>query len=181
MYRSSVDQAPFVVDLLLDDHVSTTLTEDLLKHIRVLFIIKNDEYERKAKEMKDRGFTLIELMIVVAIVGILAAIAYPAYTNHVRNTHRGNAQAEMLRLAQAIERCATITRSYADAKCTSDFPVNVPLQNARYNIELVSTPSTFTLTANPTTVGGQNLNACGTMTLNHLGQRTPATPANCWN
>ncbi len=131
--------------------------------------------------MKARGFTLIELMIVVAIVGILAAVAYPSYTNHVRNTHRGNAQAEMLRLAQAIERCVTRTRSYAHADCVAGFPVNVPLQNARYNISLISTASTFTITATPTIVGGQNLNNCGTMTLNHVGQRTPTTPANCWN
>lgn len=131
--------------------------------------------------MKAKGFTLIELMVVVAIVGVLAVIAYPAYTNHVRNTHRGNAQAEMLRLAQAIERCAARTRSYSHADCVAGFPINVPLQNARYSINLAASPSTFTITATPTTVGGQNLHACGTMTLNHLGQRTPATPANCWN
>ena len=129
--------------------------------------------------MKTKGFTLIELMIVVAIVGILAAIAYPAYTNHMRQTHRGNAQAEMLQLAQAMERCAARTRSYVTCLPASSVPV--PRQNARYNISAVATATTFTLTATPTTVGGQDLDACGTMTLNNLDRRTPAPPSTCWN
>ena len=47
-----------------------------------------------------RGFSLIELMIVVAIVGIIAAIAYPSYSNHVRETRRTTAQADLVELAQ---------------------------------------------------------------------------------
>lgn len=133
--------------------------------------------------MKARGFTLIELMIVVAIVGILAAIAYPAYTNHVRQTHRGNAQAEMLRIAQDMERCAARTRNYADTACLTGLPFAVPAQNARYNISAVATATTFTLTATPTTVGGQNLDACRTMTIDHRGVRAtiPTSTITCWN
>jgi len=51
-----------------------------------------------------RGFSLIELMIVVAIVGIIAAIAYPSYSNHVRETRRTTAQADLVELAQWMER-----------------------------------------------------------------------------
>jgi len=133
--------------------------------------------------MKAKGFTLIELMIVVAIVGILAAIAYPAYTNHVRQTHRGNAQAEMLQLAQAMERCAARTRSYATCLPASSVPV--PAQNARYTISIDQPPAhtSFTIRAIPTNVGGQNTDPCGTMTINHRGERTPVATAtiSCWN
>lgn len=121
------------------------------------------------------GFTLIELMIVVVVIAILAAIALPAYSNFVRQGHRVDAQGEMLQFAQAMERCFTRTRDYSDASCP-DAPVGT-----RYTFLVVPddlSATTFTISATP--VGGQDEDRCDVMTLNHRGERT-AAEADCWN
>lgn len=131
------------------------------------------------------GFTLIELMIVVAVVGILSAIAYPSYTEYIRRGHRAEARAGLLQAAQWLERSATAIGTYPAA---GDFPTaykKVP--NDRYDIAY--TPgaepiSTFTLKA--TRKGGQAGDKCGDYTLSHTGKRDNenlsggATVADCW-
>ncbi len=117
---------------------------------------------------KNRGFTLIELMIVVAIVGILSAIAYPNYAEFVRRGHRAEARAGLLQGAQWMERAATAMGSYP---LTAAFPASLKLvPNDRYDIALVSDGSTFTLTATPK--GAQTGDKCGNYTLTNVGQRT---------
>ncbi|SFN45233.1 type IV pilin protein [Marinobacter pelagius] len=64
---------------------------------------------------EQRGFTLIELMIVVAIIGIIAAIAYPSYTDYVEKTRRSDAQGALMGLAAAMERHYATNNSYEDA------------------------------------------------------------------
>ncbi|WP_428624077.1 type IV pilin protein [Sedimenticola sp.] len=118
---------------------------------------------------KNSGFTLIELMVVVAIIAIIATIGYPSYLGHVQKTHRANIQGEMVSTAQALERCYTTKGAYNDAACIGDSVFD------RYNLTIAKTAETFTITATPT--GAQASDSCGTMTYNQTNTKTPAS---CW-
>lgn len=123
--------------------------------------------------VKHKGFTLIELMIVVAIVAVLAAIAYPSYTNHVVNTNRADAQAEMMRVAARLQSYIAINRTYSGATLASvGSTTNYPNQgDAKYTIALVLDADNrgYTLTATPVSKGTQNGN--GVVCLNQDGQK----------
>jgi type IV pilus assembly protein PilE len=131
-----------------------------------------------------RGFTLVELMIVVAIVAILAAIAYPSYTRYVTKTRRVAAQACLSQYASYMERWYTTNLSYAGVT-TSNWPALDCASNAQtgnnytYSLSSAATASSYTLQAAP--IGGQLAGdtQCGTLTLNNQGVRTPST-AGCW-
>ena len=116
---------------------------------------------------KHQGFTLIELMIVVAVVAILTAIAYPSYNEYIRRGHRAEARAGLLQAAQWLERAATATGTYP---LTAAFPANLKaIPNNRYDISVVSDGATFTLTATPK--AGQTGDKCGNYTLTNTGLR----------
>ncbi|WP_269466923.1 type IV pilin protein [Diaphorobacter nitroreducens] len=119
-----------------------------------------------------QGFTLIELMIVVAVVGILSAIAYPSYTEYVRRGHRADARAGLLQVQQWLERAATATGTY---------PTSLPStltwtadNTKRYNIafQAGNTTAAYVLTATPK--GAQTGDKCGTYTLSNTGVRGAA-------
>lgn len=140
---------------------------------------------RTLSARRTRGFTLIELMIVVAVVAILAAVAYPSYAEYVRRGHRSEARAGLLQAAQWLERAATVTGTYPAA---SDFPTALTkVSGDRYDISYAptGTPVTsFTLTA--TAKGGQVDDKCGNYTLSNTGVRgakgvtTGAIVTECW-
>lgn len=124
---------------------------------------------------KNRGFTLIELMIVVAVVAILSSIAYPSYTEYIRRGHRAEARAGLLQAQQWLERAATATGTYP---LTAAFPANLKIvPGNRYDISLASPTGgvvadegrTYTLTATPK--GAQTGDRCGAYTVTHTGLR----------
>lgn len=127
--------------------------------------------------MKNSGFTLIEVMVVVAIVAIIAAIAMPSYQEHVARTRRAEAVGLLLEGAQALERYYSANGTYLSAADTlaAVFPTTVPTNGAAYyTIAVVGTPtrSAFTLRATRVAGGSMGGDDCGDFEIDQAGQRT---------
>ena len=135
---------------------------------------------------RSQGFSLIELLIAVAIIGILAAIAIPMYSDYVTRSRRADGQASLLQVAQVLERCYTQFSKYNDNSCSvvSSGTVNETSDQGFYVISASGgalTESTFTLTATPQNEQADDTD-CTTLTLTHLGEQnaTGNDTDSCW-
>ena len=130
-----------------------------------------------------RGFTLIELMIVVAVVAILAAIAYPSYSDAVRKSRRGQAEADLLEIAQLAERFRTVNGSFNGFAIPATKTNSPNTGTARYRLAVATTASTFNLTATPVSGGGQEKDTkCLELSLTQAGVKGATGPdgVDCW-
>lgn len=129
-----------------------------------------------------KGFTLIEVLITVAIVGILGAVAYPSYINFVVESNRTEAQRELMRLANLQEQFFIDRRTYtADMTALGMTADPYVTESGEYSIDAVANASTFTLTATAVSGGVQAKNdtGCLTLSITETGTKT-ASGTDCW-
>lgn len=125
------------------------------------------------------GFSLIELMIAVAVVAILAAIALPSYRDYMRRGARAEAQAHMMDIAGRQGQFLIDSRAYAATIAALGLATPSSL-NGKYTFAIVTaaTPPTFTITA--TAVGDQAHDSCGNLSLNNAAQKSATGTGQCW-
>ncbi|MBB6091842.1 type IV pilus assembly protein PilE [Povalibacter uvarum] len=142
-----------------------------------------------------RGFTLIELMIVVTIIAIIASVGYPSYRQYVKRSARAEAKTALLENAQFLERNYTAANRYNQDSAGNDITdADLPVTQSpkdgggKYTIVVVDgddspTASTFVLRAIPVAGGPMDNDECGTLTLSNAGVKdvTGSKPATeCW-
>lgn len=130
------------------------------------------------------GFTLIELLIVFAIIGILIAVAYPAYTHHLVKARRTEAQIALLDLAARMEQYySENNHSYANASLAK-LKISETTTNNFYALAITQvTPVTYVLLAEPLGIQAERDAACASLTLDQLGRKGATGTASstmCW-
>lgn len=130
------------------------------------------------------GVTLIELMIVVAVIGILASVAYPSYQAYVVRANRSVAAAHLLDIATRQQQYRLDARTFGSL---ADIGMSTapPEVSGHYTVSIVGTPTAtaFTVQAAPTGAQASKDTACGTLSINQAGVKSETgsgTAADCW-
>jgi len=139
------------------------------------YTMRNNAFQAEKRSLKSAGFTLIELMIAVAIMGIIAAVGYPSYTDYVKKSRRADGHLALMNSVQSMERCKTSRFTYVGctiAASQSSSPEDY------YSITLAAglTSSKFTIEATAQNAQESDTD-CPKLTINELGERTPI---DCW-
>lgn len=142
-----------------------------------------------------RGFTLIELMITVAIVAILASVAYPSYNRYIARAKRAEARGQLMQAAQYMQRFYAANDSYSTTRTGVDVAdaMPAPLKQSPadaaapvYSLTIVKTVSSYTLTMAPVAGGSMDGDECGGFSITSTGVKTVSTSTDaafrdkCW-
>ncbi len=127
-----------------------------------------------------KGVTLIEMLIVVAIIGIVTAIAYPSYQSHVLKSHRNKAMADLVMIQLNIEENKTKGIAYpSSGSLSASICSQCDNSGERYNYTITSTSTNYSLTASKTSL--QSADICSNLILKSNGETSTTTDqADCW-
>ena len=141
-----------------------------------------------------KGFTLIELMVTLAVFAILAAIAYPSYMNQIRKTRRADAQSLLMDAAQREMRYYTANNTYTADMTQLGYTAasNVPTEHGYYQVSVLSPAAAQGVTGNACPIascfvvqavpqGDQTKDGCGNLSTDNIGQKySSGTATGCW-
>lgn len=144
---------------------------------------------KTSSSRRSAAFTLIELLVAVAVIGLLAALAYPSYTRYIAKSRRADAKTALLDLAARQERYFSVNNAYATTPAqlgygSTAFPIDVLSgSQASYRLTASASPAT-TYAASAVPFGNQSRDGCGTYTINQLGVQgnsgNATASSDCW-